>query len=234
MLHVDNIHVAFGRMEILKGVSVRVDQGEIVTVLGANGAGKTTLLRAISGMAKPSAGDIFFLEDKVTGLAPKRIVKKGICHVPEGRGLFPFMTVLENLEMGAVTRRDSEEIKKDLEEIFELFPVLKARIGQLAGTLSGGEQQMVTIGRGLMSRPRLCLLDEPSLGLAPNIVKELAGIIQNINSRGTTILVVEQNAKMALNISHRGYIIETGKIVLEGRSVDLMKDEGVKKAYLGI
>jgi branched-chain amino acid transport system ATP-binding protein len=144
------------------------------------------------------------------------------------------MTVLENLEMGAVTRRDSEEIKKDLEEIFELFPVLKARIGQLAGTLSGGEQQMVTIGRGLMSRPRLCLLDEPSLGLAPNIVKELAGIIQNINSRGTTILVVEQNAKMALNISHRGYIIETGKIVLEGRSVDLMKDEGVKKAYLGI
>jgi branched-chain amino acid transport system ATP-binding protein len=209
-------------------------RSEIAAVLGANGAGKTTLLKTISGVNRPESGEIYFMGEKISGLAPKRIVKKGICHVPEGRGLFPFMTVLENLEMGAATRRDKVEIKKDMEQVFRLFPALKDRTRQLAGSLSGGEQQMVTIGRGLMSRPKLCLLDEPSLGLAPNLVKDLSNIIRDINARGVTVLLVEQNASMALNLSHRGYILETGEIVLEGRSSDLMADEGVKKAYLGM
>jgi branched-chain amino acid transport system ATP-binding protein len=221
-------------MQVLRGVSIQVEAGEIAAVLGANGAGKTTLLKTISGVNRPESGEIYFMGEKISGLAPKRIVKKGICHVPEGRGLFPFMTVLENLEMGAATRRDKVEIKKDMEQVFRLFPALKDRTRQLAGSLSGGEQQMVTIGRGLMSRPKLCLLDEPSLGLAPNLVKDLSSIIRDINARGVTVLLVEQNASMALNLSHRGYILETGEIVLEGRSSDLMADEGVKKAYLGM
>jgi branched-chain amino acid transport system ATP-binding protein len=226
--------MSYGRMQVLRGVSIQVEAGEIAAVLGANGAGKTTLLKTISGVNRPESGEIYFMGEKISGLAPKRIVKKGICHVPEGRGLFPFMTVLENLEMGAATRRDKVEIKKDMEQVFRLFPALKDRTRQLAGSLSGGEQQMVTIGRGLMSRPKLCLLDEPSLGLAPNLVKDLSNIIRDINARGVTVLLVEQNASMALNLSHRGYILETGEIVLEGRSSDLMADEGVKKAYLGM
>jgi len=221
-------------MAILKGVSLQVREEEIVTVLGANGAGKTTMLKAISGVVRPTSGDIQFLGVKISGLPPKQIVRQGICHVPEGRGMFPYMTVLENLELGAVTRNDREEIRKDLQNIFRLFPLLEKRTKQLAGSLSGGEQQMVTIGRGLMSRPKLCLLDEPSLGLAPTLVKELSGIIKNINDQRVTVLLVEQNARMALNLAHRGYVLETGEIILEGKATDLIQDERVKKAYLGM
>jgi branched-chain amino acid transport system ATP-binding protein len=221
-------------MAILKGVSLQVREEEIVTVLGANGAGKTTMLKAISGVVRPTSGDIQFLGVKISGLPPKQIVRQGICHVPEGRGMFPYMTVLENLELGAVTRNDREEIRKDLQNIFRLFPLLEKRTKQLAGSLSGGEQQMVTIGRGLMSRPKLCLLDEPSLGLAPTLVKELSVIIKNINDQRVTVLLVEQNARMALNLAHRGYVLETGEIILEGKATDLIQDERVKKAYLGM
>jgi branched-chain amino acid transport system ATP-binding protein len=221
-------------MAILKGVSLQVREEEIVTVLGANGAGKTTMLKAISGVVRPTSGDIQFLGVKISGLPPKQIVRQGICHVPEGRGMFPYMTVLENLELGAVTRNDREEIRKDLQNIFRLFPLLEKRTKQLAGSLSGGEQQMVTIGRGLMSRPKLCLLDEPSLGLAPTLVKELSVIIKNINNQRVTVLLVEQNARMALNLAHRGYVLETGEIILEGKATDLIQDERVKKAYLGM
>jgi branched-chain amino acid transport system ATP-binding protein len=221
-------------MAILKGVSLQVREEEIVTVLGANGAGKTTMLKAISGVVRPTSGDIQFLGAKISDLPPKQIVRQGICHVPEGRGMFPYMTVLENLELGAVTRNDREEIRKDLQNVFRLFPLLERRTKQLAGSLSGGEQQMVTIGRGLMSRPKLCLLDEPSLGLAPTLVKELSGIIKNINDQRVTVLLVEQNARMALNLAHRGYVLETGEIILEGKATDLIQDERVKKAYLGM
>jgi branched-chain amino acid transport system ATP-binding protein len=221
-------------MAILKGVSLQVREEEIVTVLGANGAGKTTMLKAISGVVRPTSGDIQFLGVKISGLPPKQIVRQGICHVPEGRGMFPYMTVLENLELGAVTRNDREEIRRDLQNIFRLFPLLEKRTKQLAGSLSGGEQQMVTIGRGLMSRPKLCLLDEPSLGLAPTLVKELSVIIKNINDQRVTVLLVEQNARMALNLAHRGYVLETGEIILEGKATDLIQDERVKKAYLGM
>jgi branched-chain amino acid transport system ATP-binding protein len=234
MLQLNRVHTHYGRMAILKGVSLQVREEEIVTVLGANGAGKTTMLKAISGVVRPTSGDIQFLGVKISGLPPKQIVRQGICHVPEGRGMFPYMTVLENLELGAVTRNDREEIRKDLQNIFRLFPLLEKRTKQLAGSLSGGEQQMVTIGRGLMSRPKLCLLDEPSLGLAPTLVKELSVIIKNINDQRVTVLLVEQNARMALNLAHRGYVLETGEIILEGKATDLIQDERVKKAYLGM
>ena len=234
MLQLNRVHTHYGRMSILKGVSLQVREEEIVTVLGANGAGKTTMLKAISGVVRPTSGDIQFLGVKISGLPPKQIVRQGICHVPEGRGMFPYMTVLENLELGAVTRNDREEIRKDLQNIFRLFPLLEKRTKQLAGSLSGGEQQMVTIGRGLMSRPKLCLLDEPSLGLAPTLVKELSVIIKNINDQRVTVLLVEQNARMALNLAHRGYVLETGEIILEGKATDLIQDERVKKAYLGM
>ena len=234
MLQQNRDHTHYGRMAILKGVSLQVREEEIVTVLGANGAGKTTMLKAISGVVRPTSGDIQFLGVKISGLPPKQIVRQGICHVPEGRGMFPYMTVLENLELGAVTRNDREEIRRDLQNIFRLFPLLEKRTKQLAGSLSGGEQQMVTIGRGLMSRPKLCLLDEPSLGLAPTLVKELSVIIKNINDQRVTVLLVEQNARMALNLAHRGYVLETGEIILEGKATDLIQDERVKKAYLGM
>jgi branched-chain amino acid transport system ATP-binding protein len=234
MLQLNRVHTHYGRMAILKGVSLQVREEEIVTVLGANGAGKTTMLKAISGVVRPTSGDIEFLGVKISGLPPKQIVRQGICHVPEGRGMFPYMTVLENLELGAVTRNDREGIRKDLQNIFRLFPLLERRTKQLAGSLSGGEQQMVTIGRGLMSRPKLCLLDEPSLGLAPTLVKELSVIIKNINDQRVTVLLVEQNARMALNLAHRGYVLETGEIILEGKATDLIRDERVKKAYLGM
>jgi len=234
MLQLNRVHTHYGRMAILKEVSLQVREEEIVTVLGANGAGKTTMLKAISGVVRPTSGDIQFLGVKISGLPPKQIVRQGICHVPEGRGMFPYMTVLENLELGAVTRNDREEIKKDLQNVFRLFPLLERRTKQLAGSLSGGEQQMVTIGRGLMSRPKLCLLDEPSLGLAPTLVKELSVIIKNINDQRVTVLLVEQNARMALNLAHRGYVLETGEIILEGKATDLIQDERVKKAYLGM
>jgi len=234
MLQLNRVHTHYGRMAILKGVSLQVREEEIVTVLGANGAGKTTMLKAISGVVRPTSGDIQFLGVKISGLPPKQIVRQGICHVPEGRGMFPYMTVLENLELGAVTRNDREEIRRDLQNIFRLFPLLEKRTKQLAGSLSGGEQQMVTIGRGLMSRPKLCLLDEPSLGLAPTLVKELSVIIKNINDQRVTVLLVEQNARMALNLAHRGYVLETGEIILEGKATDLIQDERVKKAYLGM
>jgi branched-chain amino acid transport system ATP-binding protein len=234
MLQLNRVHTHYGRMAILKGVSLQVREEEIVTVLGANGAGKTTMLKAISGVVRPTSGDIQFLGAKISDLRPKQIVRQGICHVPEGRGMFPYMTVLENLELGAVTRNDREEIRKDLQNVFRLFPLLEKRTKQLAGSLSGGEQQMVTIGRGLMSRPKLCLLDEPSLGLAPTLVKELSVIIKNINDQRVTVLLVEQNARMALNLAHRGYVLETGEIILEGKATDLIQDERVKRAYLGM
>jgi len=234
MLVLKDIQTHYGRLEVLRKISLEGKEGEIVAVLGANGAGKTTLLKTISGLIKPTSGQIEFLGRRIDGLAPKNVVELGICHVPEGRGMFPYMTVLDNLELGAVRRRDKAGIKKDLEQVYELFPPLRTRAKQLAGSLSGGEQQMVTIGRGLMSRPKLCLLDEPSLGLAPIMVKEVSIIIKSINEQGVTVLLVEQNAKMALAIAHKGYVLETGRVVLDGPSGDLLRNQEVKKAYLGM
>jgi branched-chain amino acid transport system ATP-binding protein len=234
MLLLKDIQTHYGRLEVLRRIFLEENEGEIVAVLGANGAGKTTLLKTISGLIKPTLGQIEFFGRRIDGLAPKNVVEMGICHVPEGRGMFPYMTVLDNLELGAVRRRDKSEIKKDLEHVYGLFPPLRARAKQLAGSLSGGEQQMVTIGRGLMSKPKLCLLDEPSLGLAPIMVKEVSLIIRNINEQGVTVLLVEQNARMALSVAHKGYVLEMGKVVLKGLSGDLMQNEDVKKAYLGM
>jgi branched-chain amino acid transport system ATP-binding protein len=211
-----------------------VSAGEIVTLVGANGAGKTTLLWAISGFVIPFGGEIEFLGQGIRGLSPELIVRMGISQVPEGRAIFPLMTVLDNLEMGAYVRRDRKEIGADLGKVYELFPILKERRGQLAGTLSGGEQQMLAIARGLMSRPRLFLLDEPSLGLAPLLVEAIGGIIREIKSRGVTILLVEQNVNMALQMASRGYVLEIGKIVLQGTGEELLNNDLVKKAYLGL
>jgi branched-chain amino acid transport system ATP-binding protein len=213
---------------------LEVSAGEIVTLVGANGAGKTTLLWAISGFVIPFGGEIEFLGQGIRGLSPEVIVRMGISQVPEGRAIFPVMTVLDNLEMGAYVRRDKKEIVADLRQVYELFPILKERKGQLAGTLSGGEQQMLAIARGLMSRPRLFLLDEPSLGLAPLLVEAIGGIIGEIKSRGVTILLVEQNVNMALQMASRGYVLEIGKIVLEGTGEELLNNDMVKKAYLGL
>lgn len=233
MLSVTDLHVYYGAIHALKGVSLSVRQGEIVTLIGANGAGKSTTLRTISGLIAPRSGDISFKGSSIAGQRAHEIVRSGISQVPEGRRIFADMTVIENLELGAFTRSDADGIAADTEMVFGRFPRLKERRTQLAGTLSGGEQQMLAMGRALMSRPRLLLLDEPSMGLAPLLIKEIFSIIADINAAGTTILLVEQNANMALSIAHRAYVLETGRITLSGAAQELAASEDVRKAYLG-
>ena len=233
MLLIDGIVTHYGPVEALKGISLEVQPGEIVTLIGANGAGKTTTLRTLSGLVRPTRGSIQYEGRELTTAPPERIVEMGIAHVPEGRRVFPMMSVVENLELGAFTRKDKAGIREDMERVFELFPRLAERRNQLAGTMSGGEQQMLAIGRALMTRPKLLLLDEPSMGLAPLIVENIFEIIQEINAQGTTVLLVEQNAHMALSIAHKGYVMETGRIVLSDTSAALMKNEDVRRAYLG-
>jgi len=233
MLTVNDINVFYGAIHAIKGVSLEVNEGEIVTLIGANGAGKSTILRTISGLLKPKTGSIQFEGQEIAGMPAHEIVKTGISQVPEGRRIFAEMSVLENLELGAFTRKDKDGIKADMELVFDRFPRLKERIGQMAGTLSGGEQQMLAMGRALMSRPRLLLLDEPSMGLAPLLIKEIFAIIQDINKTGTTVLLVEQNANMALSIAHRAYVLETGRITLSGDAKELAASDEVRKAYLG-
>lgn len=232
MLELSNVNVYYGGIHALKNISIKIEEGEVVTLIGANGAGKSTTLKAISGMEKLKSGEIKFNGEKINSLNATSIVKLGISHVPEGRRVFSKMSVMENLEMGAYTRNDKGEIKKDFENVFSLFPRLLERKEQMAGTLSGGEQQMLAIGRALMSRPKLILLDEPSMGLAPIIVKEIFSIIRNINETGTTVLLVEQNANMALNAAERAYIIRNGEIEMEGSAKKMVADERVRKAYL--
>ncbi len=236
MLKVKNIETLYGRINAIRGVSLEVNQGSITAVLGANGAGKTTILKTIMGLLEdqPDKGTIEFLGKRIDGKSTEDIVRRGISYVPEGREVFPELTVWENLRMGCYIRRDREGVKKDYDRILTHFPVLKERSSQLAGTLSGGEQQMLAIGRALMARPKLILLDEPSLGLAPILVKEIFEIIKGINGEGTTILLVEQNARMALNIADYGYILENGRIVLANKPDILLEDEDVKEFYLGI
>ncbi len=233
MLSAKDLHVYYGSIHALKGLSFHVGQGEIVSLIGSNGAGKTTTLRALSGIVE-SQGDIQFNGNSLQKYKPYQRVSLGLAQSPEGRGVFPTLSVLENLEMGAYSRSDKAQIKQDLEHCFQLFPRLKERIHQMAGTMSGGEQQMLAISRALMAKPKLLLLDEPSLGLAPRIVAQIFEIIQKVNSEGVTILLVEQNARMALKVSHRAYVIETGKITLEGRGVDLLNDDNVRRSYLGV
>ncbi len=233
MLQVKDINVYYGAIHALKNLSIDVEQGSIVTLIGANGAGKTTTLKTISGLLKPKSGNVFFKGTEVNKIPPEKIVAMGISQVPEGRRVFATMSVLENLEMGAYLRTDKKAMQNDLENVFNRFPRLMERRKQLAGTLSGGEQQMLAIGRALMARPELMLMDEPSMGLAPLLVKEIFEIIKDINEKGTTILLVEQNAHMALSIAHKAYVIETGQIVLEGTAQELMNSPEVKKAYLG-
>jgi branched-chain amino acid transport system ATP-binding protein len=232
MLAVKDINVFYGAIHALKGISLEVKQGEIVTLIGANGAGKSTILKTLSGLLKPTQGSIDFLDQPVHGKAAQEIVKRGIVHCPEGRRVFANMSVEENLELGAYLRKD-KEIKSDLDQVYKRFPRLLERKKQMAGTLSGGEQQMLAMGRALMARPKLLLLDEPSMGLAPLLVKEIFSIIEEINKTVTTVLLVEQNANMALSIAHRAYVIETGKIVLAGDAKELADSDEIKKAYLG-
>jgi len=233
MLNIKGIDVYYGAIHALKNLSLDVEQGSIVTLIGANGAGKTTTLKTISGLLRCKNGSITFNNQDITRLAPEKIVSLGISQVPEGRRVFSTMSVMENLETGAYLRRDKKAIASDMAEVFTRFPRLLERKKQMAGTLSGGEQQMLAIGRALMARPQLMLMDEPSMGLAPLLVKEIFEIIKEINRRGTTILLVEQNAHMALSIAHKAYVIETGEIVLSGTAQELMNSEEVKKAYLG-
>lgn len=233
MLKIDNIDVYYGAIHALKGIGLEVNEGEIVTLIGANGAGKSTTLRTISGLLKPKAGSITFLGQNIAGVRAHEIVKKGISQVPEGRRVFAEMTVMENLDLGAFVRKDKAGIQQDLKHVFEFFPRLEERKNQSAGTLSGGEQQMLAMGRALMSRPKLLLLDEPSMGLAPLLIKEIFNIIVDINKSGTTVLLVEQNANMALSIANRAYVLETGRITLSGKAQDLAASEDVRKAYLG-
>lgn len=233
MLEINNLEVYFGMIQALKGVSLKVNDGEIVTLIGANGAGKTTTLRTVSGLKKPTSGTIVLDGKDITNTTARERVKMGISHSPEGRRVFPTMTVLENLELGAYLRRDKDGIAKDLKMVYDRFPILSDRKKQAAGTLSGGEQQMLAIGRALMSRPKILFLDEPSMGLAPLLVQEIFNIIKDINKAGTTILLVEQNASMALQIANHAYVMETGSIVLSGTGTDLMQSEDIKKAYLG-
>ena len=233
MLKVTDLAVSYGAIKALRGISFDVNAGEIITLIGSNGAGTTTTLHAISNIIKKSGGEIRFEDESIGDLAPDAIVKKGLIHVPEGRRIFANLTVKENLEMGAFTRTDKAEIKADMEMVYEMFPRLKERLKQISGTLSGGEQQMLAMGRALMSKPKLLLLDEPSMGLAPILVDEIFSIIQQINKAGTTILLVEQNAYKALSIASRAYILETGLITKSGNAKDLIKDNSVKAAYLG-
>lgn len=233
MLKVDQIDVYYGNIQALKEVSLEVNEGEIVTLIGANGAGKSTLLKTLSGLLKPKKGTIQYLGDTITGKQAQSIVKAGISHVPEGRRVFANMTVEENLELGAFLRQDSKGIREDFDRVYELFPRLLERRKQLSGTLSGGEQQMLAMGRAIMARPKLLLLDEPSMGLAPLLVKTIFRIIEEINHAGTTILLVEQNAHMALSIASRAYVIETGSVMVSGPAKELQASEEIKKAYLG-
>ncbi len=233
MLEVENLNVHYGAIHALKGISFHLQQGEIVALIGANGAGKSTTLNTISRLNKPTSGDIRYKGESVVDTPPQDIVTKGVIQVPEGRKIFPKMSVTENLEMGAYIHSDRKRIEEDMEKMFVKFPRLRERRKQLGGTLSGGEQQMLAIARGLMSHPELLLLDEPSMGLAPIIVEQIFDIIQEINQQGTSILLVEQNAQMALSIADRGYVFETGKIVLEGQAEDLLENPMVKEAYLG-
>lgn len=228
------VFVNYNEGEALKGISINILEGSIVALIGSNGAGKTTTLRAISGLVPISSGEVFFQNTRINGLPPHKIVGLGIAHVPEGRGIFPSMTVLENLRIGAFLRREYREVNKDLKTVFEYFPRLKERTRQKAGSLSGGEQQMLAIGRGLMNHPSILMLDEPSLGLAPIMIENVTKIIEEINkSTKLTIILVEQNAQMALQIADSGYVLETGKIVLQGTCRELQDDEGVRRAYLG-
>ena len=233
MLKVEDINVYYGAIHAIKGISLEVNDGEIVALIGSNGAGKSTTLRTISGLMKPKTGRIMYDGEDITGVPAHKIVGKGLCQVPEGRHVFANMTVLENLELGAYLRTDKEGIEKDMEMVFEKFPRLLERKDQLSGTLSGGEQQMLAMARALMSRPKLLLLDEPSMGLAPLLIKEIFNIIKEINASGTTVLLVEQNANMALSIADKAYVLETGRITLSGTAAELASSEEVRKAYLG-
>ena len=233
MLEIKDLHVHYGVIEALKGISLEVNEGEIVALIGANGAGKTTMMQSISGIVKKSGGEINFLNESIMKANPKHIVEMGLTQVPEGRRIFTGMSVYENLMMGAFLRKDKDGIKRDYEKVCEQFPILKERMNQDASTLSGGEQQMLAMGRALMAKPKLLLLDEPSMGLAPILVKEIFNIIEEINKLGTTVLLVEQNAKMALSIAHRAYVLETGKVVMSGTGEELAKSPDVQKAYLG-
>ena len=235
MLKLKNIQTFYGNIQALKGVTIEIAEGEIITLIGANGAGKTTTLMAVCGIVPPRSGEIFFMGEPITGMEPDRIVSLGICQVPEGRRIFPYLSVAENLDMGAFLRNDKSEIKRDMEYIFDLFPILAERRHQAGGTLSGGEQQMLAISRALMAKPKLLLLDEPSLGLAPLIVKKIFEIISKINAENnTTIFLVEQNANLALKVAARGYVMENGRITLTDSSKNLLANEEVKKAYLGL
>lgn len=233
MLKVDNLSVSYGGIEALKGISFEVEEGKIVTLIGANGAGKSTTLKSIVGLVKTKGGSISYMDKSLINVKTRDIVESGITLVPEGRRVFPNLTVLENLKIGAFLRNDDKKIKEDIEWVYSLFPRLKERSWQLSGTLSGGEQQMLAVGRALMARPKLIMMDEPSLGLAPIIVKELFGIIQLINKQGVTILLIEQNANAALKIADTGYVMETGEITLKGTGRELLSNDAIKKAYLG-
>ncbi len=234
MLEIRNVSVCYGEVEVLHNLSLNIEEGEIVAIVGANGAGKTTLLKTISGMMSPASGQILFQEEVINGLPPHKVVGKGIAHIPEGRRLFPLLSVRDNLLLGAYIPRARKYMYETLAEVYKLFPQLKERENQLAGTLSGGEQQMVTIGRGLMSRPKILMLDEPSLGLAPQLVHETFKTVQQIRERGATILLVEQNVQQSLKIAKHGFVLENGRVVKEGTGQSLLGDPHVKKAYLGI
>ena len=234
MLELHDVHSYYGNIHALKGLSLRVEKGEIVTLIGANGAGKSTTIRTVTGLLRPRRGQISLEGERIDQLPPHQIVQCGVAQAPEGRRIFPRLTVLENLEMGAYTRTDVATIRTDLDRVLQLFPRLKERASQQGGTLSGGEQQMLAIGRALMARPRLLLLDEPSMGLAPTMVEVIFQTIQEINLQGTTILLVEQNALMALEVAHRGYVLQTGRIVLHDTAAALLQHEMIRKVYLGI
>ena len=233
VLALDAIQTYYGRIQALHGINLQVREGEIVALIGANGAGKTTTLRTISGLLRPANGSVRLHGADITGASPDAIARMGVVHSPEGRRIFPRMTVRENLEMGGFARRDQQGVKEDLDVVVTLFPRLRERLGQKGGTLSGGEQQMLAIGRALMARPKVLLLDEPSLGLSPILVDTIFSVIADINKRGVPILLIEQNARMALQVAARGYVLETGAIVKEGKASDLLADDDVRKAYLG-
>jgi len=233
LLQVSNLDVSYGAVQALHGISIDVAEGEVVTLIGANGAGKSTTLRAISGMLKPSRGSIRFSSDEIAGMQSHVLVRRGLSHVPEGRGIFANLTVHENLELGAYARKDRQNVQADRERALTLFPRIRERLKQVAGTLSGGEQQMLAIARALLARPKILLLDEPSLGLAPQLVQQVFSIIREINKQGTTILLVEQNARMAPLTAARAYVLQTGRIVKSGKASELLEDPEVKKAYLG-
>jgi len=234
LLRLKDIVIHYQKVAAIQGISLELQEGRLITIIGSNGAGKSTTLRTISGLVRPSEGEITFEGQRIDGLAPEKVLKLGIAHVPEGRRIFPGLSVSENLYLGAFLRSDKEGIQRDLEKVFDHFPVLKVRSKQVAKTMSGGEQQMLAIGRALMSKPRLLMLDEPSLGLAPLVVKEIARILQEINKEGVSVILVEQNAELALDLAHYAYVLETGRIALQGKGRELKDNDHVRKAYLGI